>query len=148
MILVHMRQKRGPRSWSVGFSGEVVDLNVRIKLRDKVQVPVMSGNSLMYPSKVDIVQFPFGQNTSSAGFSKSKKSKYLAADVNNPQKVTNCGNFRCNIFRASDKTKTRPSTTSLPPPPNLEERRRIQYRLMRVAGCPRICRAPILHSSL
>jgi|SRR5271170_3681638 len=37
MILVHMRQKCGSRGWSVGFSGEVVDLNkVRIKLETGV----------------------------------------------------------------------------------------------------------------
>src|SRR5271154_6001421 len=76
MILVHMRQKRGPWGWSVGFSGKVVNLNVRIKLRDRVQVPVMSGNSLIYPSKVDIFQFPFGQTRLRAGLSKSKKSKF------------------------------------------------------------------------
>jgi hypothetical protein len=103
MILMHMRQKRGSRGWSVGFSGKVVHLNVRIKLRDKI--PVMSGNSLMYPSKVDISQFPFGQHVFSSGFSKSRKSKYFPADVKNPRKVTNCGNFRATFSVPATRQK-------------------------------------------
>src|SRR5271170_1522388 len=107
----------------------------------------MSGNSLMYPSKVDIPQFPFGQTRLRAGLSKSKKSKYFPADVKDSQKSHELRKFSLQFFVPATRQKLADSPQPLLPPLNLKERRRIHYCLMRVAGCPRICRAPILHTS-
>lgn len=54
MVLVDVGQKRRSGRWSIGLSSELVDFYVRIEFEAEGYIPVMSGNSLMHPSNVDI----------------------------------------------------------------------------------------------